>query len=823
MTWSTYLGGANTDHAAGVAVDSSGAVWVAGSTWSSDFPIANAYQGASGGGQDAFVSKFSADGNTLPMSTYLGGSGGTNGFPEAAQAIALDSQGNAYVAGVTSSPNFPTLNPAQSSLSGPMDAFVTKFGASGGLVYSTYLGGSGADVANAIAVDASDTAYVAGYTYSTDLPVVNAIQTANGGGCDAFLAALGATGAIGYLSYLGGSGSDAASGVATNSGAVYVAGWTMSANFPLQNAFQSTDSGNYAAFIAKMNLQSSGSAPVVLGVTPNTGAGTSQTFSLQVWDSGGASSLTSVTLLFNSTTLTTSACAVVYNGANGALSLLTDSGGQGVSTSPGSGLQVNAQCILSGSRSSVSAVGSILTIDMALTFRTPFVGSTNIYAEASDALVSTGWQRKGAWTVPAYSLTQVAPADASTLTSYVNATTYVDFSGLQDVNLTSFPWRTYWNFGDSTVTMSFFSTYGGTYYLQDIAKLTTPGPWYGGPYDPTINPTGLSWNVWPQSQRTSSGSIPIFEDGSPAVVLQLSRPVATLGFEAEPPFSTSATITAVFLRDGVPDLPIGYSGISTHGGSHLFAATGGNITGVAITTDDYYCFVGAVRYSLTGTVGDELGGSSSNGASTATNSSSAAANSPAAITSPVNGSSLTSASVVFQWSAGVGVSEYRLSVSAISPGGSELYAGSAITGASASVTNLPLNGATLYARLYSLIDGAWSFLDFTYTAAASAAAVTTPPSSSSTSTPALTSPSGAVLSGTSVTFQWTSVGASEYWLNVSAVAAGGTDLYNASAGTNTSVTVHNLPTTRSVFVRLWWKTGSTWRYLDYSFKAANSP
>ena len=233
LVYSTYLGGSNTDHGAAIAVDATGAVWVAGSTWSTDFPVANAFQNVSGGGQDAFVARLSADGNTLLFGSYLGGSGGSLGYPEAAQAIALDWQGNAYLAGVASSTNFPVLNPLQSSLSGETDAFVTKVNASGSIAYSTYLGGAGMDAANAIAVDSSGAAYVAGYTYSTDLPVVNAIGAANAGDCDAFLAKINGTPTLQFLTYLGGSGADTATAATMDpAGAVYLAGWTLSPIFP---------------------------------------------------------------------------------------------------------------------------------------------------------------------------------------------------------------------------------------------------------------------------------------------------------------------------------------------------------------------------------------------------------------------------------------------------------------------------------------------------------------------------------------------------------------------------------------------------------------
>jgi hypothetical protein len=235
LLFSTYLGGSSADHGAAIAVDSSYTVYVTGSTYSADFPVANAYQGSIGGGMDAFIARLSSNGNALLFSTYLGGSAGSVSYPETAQGIALDTAGDAYVVGVTSSSNFPLLSALQPQLLGEMDAFVAEFSSSGSLLYSTYLGGSGVDVGNAIAVDSSGAAYVAGYTFSTDFPVVGGFQTALGGGCDAFMAKLGPAGAsLVYSTYLGGSGSDTATGIAVDaSGNVYLSGWTFSNNFPV--------------------------------------------------------------------------------------------------------------------------------------------------------------------------------------------------------------------------------------------------------------------------------------------------------------------------------------------------------------------------------------------------------------------------------------------------------------------------------------------------------------------------------------------------------------------------------------------------------------
>jgi hypothetical protein len=188
LVYSTYLGGSEDDRSSRIAVDTAGNAYVTGTTNSPDFPTKNPLQPAHGGGfSDPFVTKLNAAGSALVYSTYLGGSGGEFGA-----AIAVDSDGNAYVTGQTSSPDFPIKNPLQSTLHG-IDAFVTKLNAVGSaLVYSTYLGGNETafgDVASSVAVDAAGNAYVTGFTESPDFPTQNPLQPAYAGGfSDAFVA-----------------------------------------------------------------------------------------------------------------------------------------------------------------------------------------------------------------------------------------------------------------------------------------------------------------------------------------------------------------------------------------------------------------------------------------------------------------------------------------------------------------------------------------------------------------------------------------------------------------------------------------------------------
>ena len=189
LLFSTYLGGYGLDQGNGVAVDAAGSAYVTGSTDATNFPTVNAVQPASGGGTDAFVTKFAPDGSALLYSTYLGGSS-----LDTANGIAVDADGNAYLIGSTWSTNFPTLDAFQPNFGGGYyaDAFVAKLSAGGAsLVYSSYLGGSGSDGGNAVAVDTNGNAYVTGNTASADFPTANALQPAYAGVGDAFVAKIG--------------------------------------------------------------------------------------------------------------------------------------------------------------------------------------------------------------------------------------------------------------------------------------------------------------------------------------------------------------------------------------------------------------------------------------------------------------------------------------------------------------------------------------------------------------------------------------------------------------------------------------------------------
>jgi uncharacterized protein (TIGR03437 family) len=255
LVYSTFLGGSRIEQASDIAVDSAGAAYVSGWTWSPNFPVVNSFQsGPAGGGGDVFITKLPASGSPIAYSTYVGGSGDDIGT-----GIAVDSRGAVYVTGGTTSTVFPTMRPVQAQNRGKYDVFLFKLQPNGNtLEYSTFLGGSLDDLGNRVSVDPSGNAYVSGYTLSTDFPTKSAFQPSFGGGkTDVFIFKINATGsAVDYASYLGGDAEDSGQGelAVDNAGSAYITGFTASSNFPTRTPFQAKyGGGNYDAFITRVS------------------------------------------------------------------------------------------------------------------------------------------------------------------------------------------------------------------------------------------------------------------------------------------------------------------------------------------------------------------------------------------------------------------------------------------------------------------------------------------------------------------------------------------------------------------------------------------
>jgi hypothetical protein len=254
LAFSSYLGGSRTDVGGKVAVDQAGNLYLAGSTNSSDFPIANATPLPGGGGEDVFVAKISADGGTLLYATFFGGSNDDVGID-----LALDTAGRLFVGGVTTSVDFPIHNALQPILGGAGDGFLVKLDIAGDqFAYATYLGGTQFDGIRSVAVDRFGQPYVTGETMSLDFPTRFPFQPALRGTFDAFVTRFNASGtALSYSTYLGGTDGgfgDFAGGIAVDGGGnAYVTGTTGSPDFPITHgAFQRRRSGPRDAFITKL-------------------------------------------------------------------------------------------------------------------------------------------------------------------------------------------------------------------------------------------------------------------------------------------------------------------------------------------------------------------------------------------------------------------------------------------------------------------------------------------------------------------------------------------------------------------------------------------
>ena len=353
LLYSTVIGGDAADSGTGISVDASGSAWVTGETVSSDFPTAaGAFQADLAGATDAFAVRLDPSGAALIVSTLLGGEGfdrgntiaidpaggaaiagrtGSTSFPttddalqtffrgsdfdaffarfsaagtlvhstylggvenDAAFGVALDAAGRAYVVGGTRSPDFPATASAFQGSNFSTDAFLSAFGPGGALLYSTFLGGSFVDRANAVALDSRGRVLVAGQASSPDFPSVSAPKPTYGGGPnDAFVAAIdpSASGDASLLfsTFVGGSGDDRAHGVAARSeAAVWVAGQASATNFlVIDPTFTATGGGTSDVFAARFDLSA---APVLRFSTLLGGPGDDRAYAVAATESGDA-------------------------------------------------------------------------------------------------------------------------------------------------------------------------------------------------------------------------------------------------------------------------------------------------------------------------------------------------------------------------------------------------------------------------------------------------------------------------------------------------------------------------------------------------------
>lgn len=251
LTYSTFLGGNSYDQALAVAIDSNRNIYVAGETYSTDFPVVSGFQTKQSGFSSVFVTKLNPTGTAIVYSTYIGGKNGNS----RARGIAVDTAGNAYLAGEAGSTAYPVTSGAYQTThsTDTFDGFVTKLGPQGNaLLYSTFVRGGRA---NAIAINAAGNAFVTGQGAGAFVATAGVVQPFSAGGLDAYVLKLNptGTGAV-YATLLGGEGDDSGRGIAIDgNGNAYLTGLTKSASFPLTNAFQSALGGPQDAFVAQLN------------------------------------------------------------------------------------------------------------------------------------------------------------------------------------------------------------------------------------------------------------------------------------------------------------------------------------------------------------------------------------------------------------------------------------------------------------------------------------------------------------------------------------------------------------------------------------------
>jgi hypothetical protein len=260
LLYGTFLGGSGGDSGRSIAVDGAGNAYVTSTTYSSNFPTTpGTFDPIFYGGSDAFVVKLDSTGSGLAYATFVGGSSYDYGA-----SIAVDDAGRAYVTGSTDSSDFPaTPGASDRSLGGYSDSFVIKLNQTGsGLTYATFLGGSGEDYGDSIAVDGAGSAHVMGGTRSSDFPVMpGSFDRSFNGLYDAFVAKLDPDGSgLTYATFLGGNGADEAYGITVDgAGSVYVTAWTSSSDFPTTpGALDRSYNGGDDAFVLKLKPDGSG-------------------------------------------------------------------------------------------------------------------------------------------------------------------------------------------------------------------------------------------------------------------------------------------------------------------------------------------------------------------------------------------------------------------------------------------------------------------------------------------------------------------------------------------------------------------------------------
>lgn len=401
LVYSSYFGGSSQDRIQAVAIDSAGAVYVGGMTDSTDLPTLQAFQTVNRGGQEGFVAKFAPDGRSLLYCSYIGGSSGSAALPEWVSAVAVDASGRAYLAGTTSSVDFPVVGAYQPQHGGgSLDAFLARVSADGRtLEFSTYFGGRAADYGEAVAVDRAGAVYLAGYSASPDLPATQGSQTTLSGLYDGFVAKFDGSN-LTFATYLGGASVDGIAAIAIDpSGKLVVAGSTQSWNLPVVNAWQSNLAGSLDGFLARLTSDVP-AAPEAISVTPASGSGVSQVFEFLYRDANGWQDMRWTYMLISASLTPTASCYLHYSYRDNTVWLRDDAGASwlGPATLGTATVLENSQCSVNAGASSANGSGTDLTVRLAITFKEAYWGFKYVYMYVADTTGrASGWQQRGTW------------------------------------------------------------------------------------------------------------------------------------------------------------------------------------------------------------------------------------------------------------------------------------------------------------------------------------------------------------------------------------------------------------------------------------------